>query len=487
VVTEDELKKALDGSNFESSSGWDGVSFRVIRKIWEMIKHPMLKMIRETFEVGELMESFKLGLIRLIPKKGDASKVGDWRPITLLCCGYKLISGIVANWLERYLHKIIGRAQKGFMRSKNINTCTVNIMNSITKAWNMNKPTGIMCVDFSKAFDSVEHKMIGNVLEYFGFGIVLQRMVMTLLRDRKSRVILVNGYSETINIGRGTPQGDRSSPYIFILCIEVLLIRLRILNGWGIDDAELFVEMIGVDQNNVEPMTGEAYADDLTIIFKMSEMGVAMILELLREFDSCSGLSINISKTQLMVVGTDNWGTGERILGVNVVDKVKILGVTLDRKLDLLSENWDRVITKMGRLARYWGTFGLSIAGRVMVTKTFLMSQAVYLMGIMPLTEDHGDAINEIMLNFVKGNDRLIERRRQLLCAKLGGYGLVDAKIMSVCMKVTWMDRWKREADKPDMLALIMWNGNRDIATWKININGIINKGLPIMEEILKA
>jgi hypothetical protein len=45
-----------------------------------------------------------------------------------------------------------------------------------------------------------------------------------------------------------------------------------------------------------------------------------------------------------------------------------------------------------------------------MVAKTFLMLQAVYLMGIMPLTGDHGDAINEIMLNFVKGNDRLIER-----------------------------------------------------------------------------
>jgi hypothetical protein len=201
-------------------------------------------MIRETFEGGELIESFKLGLIRLIPKKGDASKVGDWRPITLLCCGYKLISGIVANRLERYLHKIIGRAQKGFMRSKNINTCTVNIMNSITRAWKINRPTGIMCVDFSKAFDSVEHIMIENVLKFFGFGVVLQRMVMTLLTDRKSRVILDNGYSETIIISRGTPQGDRSSPYIFILCIEVLLIRLRVLNGSGIDDAELFVELV---------------------------------------------------------------------------------------------------------------------------------------------------------------------------------------------------------------------------------------------------
>jgi hypothetical protein len=61
----------------------------------------MLRMINETFREGELMNSFKLGLIKLIPKKGDARKVSDWRPITLLCCGYKLISGVVANRLEK--------------------------------------------------------------------------------------------------------------------------------------------------------------------------------------------------------------------------------------------------------------------------------------------------------------------------------------------------------------------------------------------------
>jgi hypothetical protein len=75
-VNIDEVKKALDGSNFESSSGWDGLSFKVIRKLWEVLKFPMLEMIRETFNTGELMESYKLGLIRLIPKKGDAKGGG---------------------------------------------------------------------------------------------------------------------------------------------------------------------------------------------------------------------------------------------------------------------------------------------------------------------------------------------------------------------------------------------------------------------------
>jgi exonuclease III len=173
LVTMEEVKDALDGSNFESSSGWDGVTFRAIRKFWGILCMPMLKMRQETFSEGELMETFKMGLIKLIPKKGNASKVGDWRPIMLLCCGYKIISGIVSNRLGKYLAKINGRSQKGFMANKNINTCTVNVINSIGRAWELGKPTGIMCVDFAKAFDSVEHGMIQNVMRFFGFGNVM--------------------------------------------------------------------------------------------------------------------------------------------------------------------------------------------------------------------------------------------------------------------------------------------------------------------------
>jgi hypothetical protein len=44
-----------------------------------------------------------------------------------------------------------------------------------------------------------------------------------------------DGYSAVIKIQRGTPQGDRASPFIFIIAIEVLLIRIRLLDGRGID------------------------------------------------------------------------------------------------------------------------------------------------------------------------------------------------------------------------------------------------------------
>ncbi len=89
IVHMGELEESLEASNFGSTSGWDGISFKVLRKLWHILGNPMLKMVNETFEYEEVSETFKLGLLKIILKKGNAEKVGDWRPITLLCCGYK--------------------------------------------------------------------------------------------------------------------------------------------------------------------------------------------------------------------------------------------------------------------------------------------------------------------------------------------------------------------------------------------------------------
>ncbi len=168
------------------------------------------------------------GFNTILCRENGAQNVDRIGAITLLCFGYKLISGIVSNRLEKYLHKVSGRAQKGFLKTKNINTCTVNGMNSISRAWTCGIPTGILCVDFAKTFNSVGHEIIGSVVEFFGYKQTMKIMVMTLLNNHKSRIISGNGYSGNISIGRGTPQGDRLSPYIFIMCIEILLIKIQL-------------------------------------------------------------------------------------------------------------------------------------------------------------------------------------------------------------------------------------------------------------------
>ncbi len=243
----------------------------------------------------------------------------------------------------------------------------------------------------------------------FNFGENMVNMVMTLLNGRKARVIMEEGYSSDIKIQRGTPQGDRASPFIFIIVIEVLLIKIRGMEGRGINECEcLRMAIEGVD---VEKLTAEAYADDLTLIFKMSEGAIRVILGVMDEFRALSGLSMNTNKTQLMICGTDEWGVGTAIHGITVVSDINVLGIRIDRKLAELDINWDNAITKMRRFCRFWYTFGLSISGRVMAVKTYIMSQAIYFMGVLPLPEQKGIEINDIITDYVRGGGEIIRSK----------------------------------------------------------------------------
>ena len=92
-----------------SSCGWDGVSYFVIKRYWSEIGPILVKATNAGFVNGEMGVTFRTGLI-----KRDATKIGDWRPISLLCCGYKIISGVVANRLENILAKTLVGDKWGF-------------------------------------------------------------------------------------------------------------------------------------------------------------------------------------------------------------------------------------------------------------------------------------------------------------------------------------------------------------------------------------
>jgi hypothetical protein len=134
-VTLLELEESLNNSNMDSTSGWDGISFKVIKKYWAWLGPIMLKMTNDTF------------------------------------------------------------AQKGFMKNKSIHSCSLNIMSTIAEAWGAREEVGVLCVDFSKAFDSIEHDAIRNCLKFFNIGNVMVGMVMTILNDRKARIVLDSFFS----------------------------------------------------------------------------------------------------------------------------------------------------------------------------------------------------------------------------------------------------------------------------------------------------
>ena len=104
---------------------------------------------------GQLTEPFKSAIIKLIPKKGDCSKIGNWRPISLLSCTYKILSRALNNRLKKVTDKLLSRAQKGFTNSRYIQEVLINVYENIAYCKENNIQGALVSIDQAKAFDSV--------------------------------------------------------------------------------------------------------------------------------------------------------------------------------------------------------------------------------------------------------------------------------------------------------------------------------------------
>ena len=87
-LTLQELEKSMSESNLASAPGTKGISTKFIKHYWVFFQKPLLDYANHCFHTGELTDSFRGAKIRLIPKKGDSSKIKNWHPISLLNCFY---------------------------------------------------------------------------------------------------------------------------------------------------------------------------------------------------------------------------------------------------------------------------------------------------------------------------------------------------------------------------------------------------------------
>ena len=156
-LTMDELNYTLKNMKNGKSPGSDGFSVEFFKVFWQRLGGFVLRSLNYGFAKGELSTTQKEGVIILIPKTEIArDKIKNWRPISLLNTVYKLGSASIANRLKLVLPKLISEDQTGFIKGRFIGDNVRLIYDVIDYLTSQNKPGLLLCLDFEKAFDSLD-------------------------------------------------------------------------------------------------------------------------------------------------------------------------------------------------------------------------------------------------------------------------------------------------------------------------------------------
>ena len=155
-------------------------------------------------------------------------------------------------------------------------------------------PGLLLLIDFEKAFDSLSWNYLFKTLDFLNFGDSFKRWVSVFYNDIKSSVITNGFLTDFFKVERGCRQGDPLSPYIFIICAEILTKRIQ--NNKNIK---------GISINGTEHILSQ-FADDTSIILDGSEQSLKSTLDELSLFANMSGLRVNFEKTHVIWIGSKN-------------------------------------------------------------------------------------------------------------------------------------------------------------------------------------
>ena len=227
---------------------------------------------------------------------------------------------------------------------------------------------------------------------------------------------------------RGVRQGDPMSAYLSVVATEILTISLR---------SNEHVEGIKIDNDEIKILL---YADDMTATLA-NISSVETFMQILNDFERCSGLKMNISKTKAMWIGA--WKNSlEKPLGLEWCTGVKTLGIYFScDQGQIIKHNFDERLSDIQKSINLWSFRGLSLFGKVTIIKSFLIPKLLYVSTIIETPQEIIKQMERMIYIFLwKGPDK-VTRLSVINSLKNGGLNLTDLATQIKALRLSWIPR----------------------------------------------
>ena len=225
--------------------------------------------------------------VKLLPKAGDLSNPGNWRPISMTNVFAKILEKLVHRQVLNYFQEndIINENQFGFLPGKSTHEAIFKIVHQIYSAINSKKLMGMLFLDVAKAFNCIDHEILYTKMKNVGFSTSVVNWFRSYL-TRSQRVRLDYTMSNTVPVANGIAQGTVLGPILFIFYIN------------DIFKCTSFVKM-------------SLFADDCVIYLSGNNWAsvhqkIQQDFEAITEWTFRNSLRLNVGKTKAMVFSTRN-------------------------------------------------------------------------------------------------------------------------------------------------------------------------------------
>lgn len=296
--------------------------------------------------------------------------------------------------------------------------------------------------DMSKAYDRIEWSFVQQVLQRLGFNAKWINWLMQCITTVSYSYLVNDSVYGEVKPYRGIRQGDPLSPYVFILCSEVLSGLCKSAEKKGL--------LQGVRVARGSPRVSHLlFADDTMFFGLASATNCETLMKILKDYERASGQMINKSKSSVTFSSKSPPEVREQVKSILGITKEGGLGKYLGlpehfgrRKKDLFTSIVDRIRQK----AISWSSSKLSRAGKLTMLKAVLSAIPTYTMSCFMLPVSLCKRIQSVLTRFWwDGADEKkkicwVAWDRLTKTKEMGGLGLRDIQTFNQALlaKLAW-------------------------------------------------